>query len=80
MYAHTENNEVNRMNTKVALVTGGSSGIGRCTATALKNKGCKVYEISRRNIPNEGIIHITADVTDEAAVKSAVVPGLRLFS
>lgn len=60
------------MGNKIALVTGGSSGIGRCTATALKNKGCKVYEFSRRDIPNEGIIHISADVTDENAVKSAV--------
>ena len=46
------------MGNKIALVTGGSSGIGRCTATALKNKGCKVYEFSRRDILNEGIIHI----------------------
>lgn len=60
------------MGNKIALVTGGSSGIGRCSATALKNKGCKVYEFSRRDIPNEGIIHISADVTDENAVKSAV--------
>lgn len=59
-------------NTKIALVTGGSSGIGRCTAVALKNRGCKVYEISRRDIPSEGIIHLTADVTDENAVKRAV--------
>ncbi|MBQ7118571.1 MAG: SDR family oxidoreductase [Clostridia bacterium] len=60
------------MNTKIALVTGGSSGIGRCTAISLKNMGCKVYEISRRDIPCEGITHLTADVTDENAVKSAV--------
>ena len=59
------------MNTKIALVTGGSSGIGRCTAAALKNMGCKVYEMSRRDIPCEGIIHLTADVTNENAVKSA---------
>lgn len=60
------------MNEKIALITGGSSGIGRCTALSLKRMGCKVYEISRRNIPAQGIIHLTADVTDEAAVKTAV--------
>lgn len=60
------------MKEKIALVTGGSSGIGRCTASALKNKGCRVYEISRRDIPNENIIHISADVTDENAVVKAV--------
>ncbi len=59
-------------NQKIALVTGGSSGIGRCTAISLKNMGCKVYEISRRDIPCDGIIHLKADVTDEKAVKSAV--------
>lgn len=60
------------INQKIALVTGGSSGIGRCTAISLKNMGCKVYEISRRDIPCEGITHLTADVTDENAVKTAV--------
>lgn len=64
--------QVKIMQTKIALVTGGSSGIGRCTAAALRNKGCKVYEISRRDIPSDGITHLTADVTDESAVRAAV--------
>ena len=37
-------------NNKVVIVTGGSSGIGRCTASALKENGCIVYEFSRRSI------------------------------
>lgn len=57
---------------KVAIVTGGSSGIGRCTADALRDMGCVVYEFSRRDIPNENIRHVTVDVTDEGAVKQAV--------
>ena len=57
---------------KVAVVTGGSSGIGRCTAAALRDAGCTVYELSRRDLPQEGIRHIGADVTDEAAVKAAI--------
>lgn len=60
------------MSSKVAIVTGGSSGIGRCTAEALRDKGCTVYEISRRDHPPEGVIHLTADVTDEGAVRAAV--------
>lgn len=57
---------------KIAIVTGGSGGIGRCTAAALRERGCTVYEFSRREKPAEGIIHITADVTDEAQVRAAV--------
>ncbi len=53
-------------------MTGGSSGIGRCTAAALRDRGCIVYEFSRRDIPAEGITHIPVDVTDEAAVEAAV--------
>lgn len=60
------------MSSKVAIVTGGSSGIGRCTAEALRDKGCTVYEFSRRVTAVEGVTHITADVTDEGAVRAAV--------
>ncbi len=61
---------------KVAIVTGGSGGIGRCTAAALKNAGCIVYEFSRRDIPAEGIIHISADVTDAAGTAAAVAQAV----
>ena len=57
---------------KVAIVTGGSGGIGRCTAAELRASDCTVYELSRREKPSEGIIHISADVTDEAQVRAAV--------
>ncbi len=57
---------------KTAIVTGGSSGIGRCVAAALRDSGCAVYEFSRRDIPQKGVIHITADVTEEEAVAAAV--------
>ena len=59
-------------NNKVVIVTGGSSGIGRCTASALKESGCIVYEFSRRNIPMEGVTHLSVDVTDEDTVNAAV--------
>ena len=60
------------MDIKVAIVTGGNSGIGKCTAIALKQKGCTVYDFSRRDMKTDGIIHISVDVTDEEAVLTAV--------
>lgn len=57
---------------RTAIVTGGSSGIGRCTARALRDSGCTVYELSRRNSAEDGIMHLKADVTDEEQVLSAV--------
>ena len=57
---------------KVAIVTGGSGGIGRCTAAALSRAGCRVYELSRRERLAEGVIHLTADVTDEEQTRAAV--------
>ena len=59
-------------NVKIAIVTGGSSGIGLEAAKALKNKGVKVYEFSRREAQTPGIIHMSVDVTDEQAVNDAV--------
>lgn len=56
---------------KVAVVTGGTSGIGRATALALKDAGYTVYELSRRAEGVEGLHHISADVTDQQAVNDA---------
>lgn len=57
---------------KIVIVTGGRGGIGRCTAKSLKKAGCAVYEFSRSGKTEDGIIHITADMTDEAQVRAAV--------
>ena len=37
------------MNQKIAVVTGGSSGIGRSTCQALSQAGYRVYELSRHD-------------------------------
>lgn len=58
--------------TKVALVTGGSNGIGKATATLFAQKGYAVYELSRSGVSENGVTHITADVTDEQSLKNAV--------
>ena len=64
--------DVHFMDKKIAVLTGGTSGIGMQTALALKNAGYTVYELSRRAQGVEGLNHLVADVTDEAAVKKAV--------
>ena len=64
--------EVHFMDKKIAVLTGGTSGIGMQTALALKSAGYTVYELSRRAQGVEGLNHLVADVTDEAAVKKVV--------
>ena len=64
--------EVHFMDKKIAVLTGGTSGIGMQTALALKSAGYTVYELSRRAQGVEGLNHLVADVTDEAAVKKVI--------
>ena len=63
------------MEVKVALVTGGSSGIGAATARKLAGAGIKVYAGSRRGTFEpacEGVVPIQLDVNDEAGLEAAV--------
>ena len=62
---------------RVAIITGGSSGIGLETAKILAAKGVKVYEFSRREAEFDFMQHISVDVTDEKQVFAAVE---RVFS
>ena len=57
---------------RVALVTGGSSGIGRAAAAALRDRGFAVYELSRRGGDLEGVTHLSADLRKEDEVRAAV--------
>ncbi len=59
-------------NGPAALVTGGTSGIGLETAKALRDRGCRVWTLSRRPAEIPGIVSLTADVSDEEAVGRAV--------
>ncbi|MBQ9924197.1 MAG: SDR family oxidoreductase [Clostridia bacterium] len=50
---------------KVAMVTGGTSGIGLAAVKALREKGCTVYALSRHG-------DIPCDVADEQSARAAV--------
>ncbi len=56
----------------VIVITGASSGIGKSTAEALVKRACTVYDLSRRDMDSNGIVHITTDVTDEVSVRRAI--------
>ena len=57
---------------KVCVITGGTSGIGLCTAQAMLEKGYTVYELSRRAEGAPGMNHIAADVTKEETLAAAI--------
>ena len=68
-------------NHRAVLVTGASSGIGKCCAEYLAQQGCRVYGTSRRiestnserQPPNTNLFQmIQMDVTDEASVKNGI--------
>lgn len=60
------------MRNKTCVITGGTSGIGLCTALEMKSRGYEVFDISRRTEGVSGIYHISADVTDEQRIEAAI--------
>jgi NAD(P)-dependent dehydrogenase (short-subunit alcohol dehydrogenase family) len=68
-----------RLDNRVALITGGSSGIGEATARAFTRAGASVLILSidklaaealAAELPGSSVIH--CDVTDESAVAAAI--------
>lgn len=70
------------MNTKsrIAIVTGASSGIGQATAERLTKAGYRVYGTSRRGATagRQSFEMLTLDVTSDEAVEAAVGEVVRL--
>jgi NAD(P)-dependent dehydrogenase (short-subunit alcohol dehydrogenase family) len=55
-----------------ALVTGGSSGIGRATAELLLERGAHVSVLDRTADGPSGAVALVGDVSDDASVRAAV--------
>jgi NAD(P)-dependent dehydrogenase (short-subunit alcohol dehydrogenase family) len=70
---------MNRINPKIALVTGASSGIGQATAERLANAGYKVYGTSRRGARanKQSFELLSLDVTSDDSVEAAVAEMMR---
>jgi len=70
------------MNSKIAIVTGASSGIGEVTAEQLARAGYKVYGTSRRGAQGprgkRAFEMLALDVTSDESVAAAVCEVLRL--
>ena len=79
---------MNRLDGKVAIVTGGESGIGRASAGAMVDDGARVHLIGldadalKRAVSEIGedqAASTVADVTDEEAVRGAVAEAVERF-
>ncbi len=79
---------MDRLTGKVALVTGGESGIGRASAVAMVGEGAHVHLVgldadalkqAAAELGEDRAGHTVADVTDEDAVRAAIGEAVEQF-
>ena len=65
---------MSKIERRVALVTGASSGMGLVTAQALRGDGYRVFGTSRKPMSDtpDGITMLICDVTDDVSVQTVV--------
>jgi len=68
---------MNRMDSRTILITGCSSGIGRCVARGLKARGYRVFATARRAedveaLASEGFESLRLDLDDSGSIAAAV--------
>jgi 3-oxoacyl-[acyl-carrier protein] reductase len=61
-----------RFSGRVALVTGGASGIGAATARRLRDEGAAVASLDLGGTPPDGVLELSGDVSDSQQVTAAV--------
>ena len=63
---------------KTLVISGGSSGIGKATASLFTERGWRVFELSRHGADCDGITHIDCDVSDSDATRKAIEQVMQL--
>ncbi len=62
---------MSRFERRVALVTGGSSGIGAAVAERLRDEGARVASLDLTGSAPEGVLALTGDVRSSAEIEAA---------